>query len=216
MRHRDGAGAVGAWRGRRQARAGGGFGFLSGLLLCALVGVLATSAPLAATRSGPQAGPVPETPNFRRMGTAEGLPSSRVNGLAQDRRGYLWIATDDGLVRYDGAGFRTWRAEPGVIGGMPGNNVQTLFVDRDDTVWMGFDDGQIATLDAQRRQVRPPQAARHQHVGLADARLQLGQGADLEEGQGRAARLPAGAALVGDVGEADGRRHQEAASSRNT
>lgn len=155
MRHRDGAGAVGAWRGRRQARAGGGFGFLSGLLLCALVGVLATSAPLAATRSGPQAGPVPETPNFRRMGTAEGLPSSRVNGLAQDRRGYLWIATDDGLVRYDGAGFRTWRAEPGVIGGMPGNNVQTLFVDRDDTVWMGFDDGQIATLDAQRRQVRP-------------------------------------------------------------
>ena len=126
-----------------------------GLLWMVLAGAPALLADERARPPGAQAGPVPETPQFRHIGTAEGLPSSRINGLAQDRRGYLWIATDDGLVRHDGAGFRTWRAEPGVVGGMPGNNVQTLFIDRDDVIWMGFDDGRLAVLDAERREVQP-------------------------------------------------------------
>src|SRR5687768_15794573 len=56
---------------------------------------------------------VPETPRFRLLGVGDGLPSSKVNALARDRAGYLWIATADGLARHDGVGFRTWRHEPG-------------------------------------------------------------------------------------------------------
>ena len=153
MDHRDGRSAAGVpHHGLRRRVA---------LLRCALSALLLVLAMPLSAMAGAGAGAsmqrplVPETPQFRRIGMAEGLPSSRVNALAQDRAGYLWIATDDGLVRYDGASFRTWRADPGVVGGMPGNSVQTLFIDRDDTVWMGFDDGQLATLDARRRNLRP-------------------------------------------------------------
>ena len=45
---------------------------------------------------------VPELPRFRVLGAEHGLPSSELSRLALDRDGYLWIASGDGLARYDG------------------------------------------------------------------------------------------------------------------
>lgn len=98
---------------------------------------------------------VPETPQFRRIGTEQGLPSSRINGLAQDRAGYLWIATDDGIARFDGLSMRVWRHNPGIVGGMPDNLVNTLHIDREDRVWMSFGKSGVGVIDALRRDVRP-------------------------------------------------------------
>ena len=53
---------------------------------------------------------------------ADGLPSGRVLSLAQDATGYLWVGTDAGLGRYDGAIFSTI---PDVTG-VPGQQVQAL------------------------------------------------------------------------------------------
>jgi signal transduction histidine kinase/ligand-binding sensor domain-containing protein len=39
----------------------------------------------------------------RRLGSEHGLPVASITALAQDARGFLWIATDGGIVRYDGA-----------------------------------------------------------------------------------------------------------------
>src|SRR5687768_12277643 len=65
---------------------------------------------LAGMATGAHAG-LPETPRPRQLSVADGLPSNRINGIAEDRSGYLWIATSDGLSRYDGVDFRTWRVE---------------------------------------------------------------------------------------------------------
>src|SRR5688572_32997773 len=54
---------------------------------------------------------LPETPHPRQFTVANGLPSNRINGIAEDQHGYLWIATSDGLARYDGVDFRIWRVE---------------------------------------------------------------------------------------------------------
>lgn len=40
----------------------------------------------------------------------DGLPSDIVKGCVQDSLGYFWIATDDGLVKYDGIKFTTYQA----------------------------------------------------------------------------------------------------------
>src|SRR3546814_8784989 len=45
---------------------------------------------------------VPETPRLRIIGAAQGLPSTDFFGIARDRDGYIWVATGDGLARYDG------------------------------------------------------------------------------------------------------------------
>jgi signal transduction histidine kinase/ligand-binding sensor domain-containing protein/CheY-like chemotaxis protein len=110
---------------------------------------------LAAGAAGAQ---VPETPLFRTLGTAEGLPSNNVYQLAQDRAGHLWIATGDGLARYDGVGFRVWQHDPAAPDSLPANNVQALHIDAADRLWLGTEGGGLSLMAPDRggfRSFRP-------------------------------------------------------------
>ncbi|QNP41204.1 two-component regulator propeller domain-containing protein [Lysobacter solisilvae (ex Woo and Kim 2020)] len=89
---------------------------------------------------------LPETPRLRQFTVADGLPSNRINGVAEDRAGYLWIATSDGLVRHDGVDFRTWRVEQG----LHDNFVWSVHVDARNRVWFGTHQAGIGVFDAQR------------------------------------------------------------------
>lgn len=94
------------------------------------------------------------TPMFRHFGVADGLPSSIVYKLAEDRDGFVWIGTHDGLARYDGVSFRVWRAIPGDPASIAGNEVSALYVDRNNRVWAGGEGGGLNVLDATRTRFR--------------------------------------------------------------
>ena len=96
------------------------------------------------------AGTSAETPRMRRLGAAEGMPSRMVLALAQDRQGYIWAATDDGLARVDGVGLRVWRNEPDNPDSLPGNEVESLLVDPLDRVWIGSNGVGLSMLDTTR------------------------------------------------------------------
>ena len=113
------------------------------MALAAAVAV-ASLAPQRILRVAPA--PLPETPRLRHYGVAEGLPSSNINALAQDPQGYLWIASDDGLARFDGVGFRIWRHAPDDPASLPGNLVQALHVDARGRVWVGIEGQGLAML----------------------------------------------------------------------
>lgn len=98
---------------------------------------------------------LPMAPVVSSLGVDDGLPSSRINALLTDRLGYLWIATDDGLARYDGVAFRVWQVEPGVEGALPGNSVQSLLVDSRDRVWVAPSEVPPVVLDEARRVFSP-------------------------------------------------------------
>ena len=51
--------------------------------------------------------------NQQQFGVEEGLPQSYIRGITQDKDGFIWIATLDGLSRYDGRGFKNFRSKPG-------------------------------------------------------------------------------------------------------
>ncbi|HEY4581653.1 MAG TPA: two-component regulator propeller domain-containing protein, partial [Lysobacter sp.] len=89
---------------------------------------------------------LPETPRPRQFTVADGLPSNRINDVAQDRAGHLWIATSDGLARFDGVAFRVWRVEQG----LRDNFVWSLAIDAQDRVWIGTRGAGLAMLDARR------------------------------------------------------------------
>ncbi|SMQ94357.1 ligand-binding sensor domain-containing protein [Xanthomonas fragariae] len=91
-----------------------------------------------------------ETPRMRRFGPAEGLPSRMVLALAQDRQGYVWAATSDGLARYDGIGLQVWQHDPHNASSIPGNELETLLVDDRDRVWIGANGSPLSMLDAER------------------------------------------------------------------
>jgi signal transduction histidine kinase/ligand-binding sensor domain-containing protein len=49
---------------------------------------------------------------FKRISTEQGLPQPSVNSILRDSRGFVWMATEDGLSRFDGTEFRTFRHDP--------------------------------------------------------------------------------------------------------
>jgi len=94
---------------------------------------------------------VPEQARFGIVDGSDGLPSTEISGIAQDREGYLWLATGDGLARYDGADFKVWRHDPRDQLALPGNAVQALYIDPDDRIWVSVEGHGVSVLDAARQ-----------------------------------------------------------------
>jgi hypothetical protein len=59
--------------------------------------------------------------------TDKELSSSLINQIYQDRNGFIWIATEDGLNRYDGAKFTIYKHEPNNEHSLAHNFVRTVF-----------------------------------------------------------------------------------------
>jgi len=81
-----------------------------------------------------------ETPHrpirFERAAVEPFLPQSSVYVIHQDRRGFLWFGTREGLGRWDGAEMRSWKATPFAPNTLPGNLVRQLIEDREGNLWV--------------------------------------------------------------------------------
>ncbi|HET6431706.1 hybrid sensor histidine kinase/response regulator [Dyella sp.] len=77
------------------------------------------------------------TPQFRRYGSADGLPSSSVYAVVQDPTGAMWFGTKGGLARYDGVQFETFHHVADDPGSLPHNTVGSLLVDHQGRLWTG-------------------------------------------------------------------------------
>lgn len=88
----------------------------------------------------------PAVPLFDVLGVADGLPSSVVQVVEQDRHGFLWFGTRDGLARYDGVEFRVWRHDPADPGSLPSNDVSAIEIDRDGRLWVGGEAGGVSLM----------------------------------------------------------------------
>lgn len=74
----------------------------------------------------------------------DGLPQDSVNEVVQTPDGYIWSATQEGLVRFDGVRFTVFDANNTV--GI-GSFVFTLLAARDGTLWVGTGGGLLAYRD---------------------------------------------------------------------
>lgn len=97
--------------------------------LAALLGVLvAALVPAAARAQAPRLVRLPGADDLRftRVSVEKGLSHGVVRTVFQDRRGFLWIGTQNGLNHYDGYRFTIYRTEPGVTHSLPGNTVTAI------------------------------------------------------------------------------------------
>lgn len=65
----------------------------------------------------------------------------------QDRRGFLWIGTDDGLNRYDGQYFTVFRNQPGNAASVSGNIITGMLEDKTGVMWITTADGGLTKYD---------------------------------------------------------------------
>ena len=74
---------------------------------------------------------------FREYGSSDGLSNLNVKCLFQDRTGYLWVGTDNGLFRYDGTTFRGF----GHADGLPNTEILSLSESSAGILWVGTNNG---------------------------------------------------------------------------
>src|SRR5215813_10323018 len=96
------------------------------ITVAALLVSLAGSPPLEAQRY-----------NFKFYGQDEGLQNLAVQVILQDREGFLWVGTQNGLFRYDGNRFTGF----GKNDGLPGARIESLHETANGTLWVGTGTG---------------------------------------------------------------------------
>ena len=79
---------------------------------------------------------------FNHLRVENGLTQNTVWCILQDRNGFIWFGTKDGLNRYDGYRFKTFRRDAQRSESSLGNNfIRSLFEDKNGKIWVGTDAG---------------------------------------------------------------------------
>lgn len=86
-------------------------------------------------------GKLPPKLKFNSITVEDGLPNNIVNSIIQDSVGYIWIATDDGLCRFDGKNYKIFRHSLENKNSISNNFIQSLFVDSKGDLWIMTDQG---------------------------------------------------------------------------
>jgi len=76
--------------------------------------------------------------------TADGLPQGSVYSTLQDSQGFVWLATEDGLIRYDGRELLRYAYSPSSGTGLPGNFIWQIVEDAHHDLWLAIKDTGIA------------------------------------------------------------------------
>lgn len=78
---------------------------------------------------------------FTHYQVEDGLSNNAVLCSVQDRYGFMWFGTKDGLNRFDGYSFKVFHSNPNNPNGLGSNYVRALHVDRSHRIWVGTDQG---------------------------------------------------------------------------
>jgi signal transduction histidine kinase/DNA-binding response OmpR family regulator/ligand-binding sensor domain-containing protein len=87
-------------------------------------------------QSAHQEGPL-TTKGWQELTIADGLSQGMIFGLRQDRNGFIWVATKDGLNRYDGHNFTVFTHDPYNPFSLSNNHCPALLLDRRGRLWVG-------------------------------------------------------------------------------
>ncbi len=78
---------------------------------------------------------------FERMSTENGLPSNTIMSIVQDREGFLWVGTYNGVCRFDGYRFKSVFPSSAKNTTPRSNQVSSMLADDSGRIWVGMIDG---------------------------------------------------------------------------
>lgn len=88
--------------------------------------------------------------SFIHYSTGSGLLSNQVNTIVQDAEGYMWIGTTDGLQRFDGNRYKTFRHNAKDPASIPSNPVWQLLQDNNKNLWVLMADGRVGIFNTKK------------------------------------------------------------------
>jgi ligand-binding sensor domain-containing protein len=84
---------------------------------------------------------------FEHLTVRDGLSQSTVMSILQDSQGYLWLATESGLDRYDGYSIREYRRQRGDADGLASDYVWSIAEDASHDLWLATIGGGVERWD---------------------------------------------------------------------
>src|SRR3954470_19475426 len=109
---------------------------------------------------------------FSHLGTHEGLASNDVVAVQQDKRGFIWMGTFNGLQRYDGARLLTFRHKADDTTSIPVNSVMAMQMDKKERLWLLCDNYKIGYFDITKFKYYPVKIrAGQEAISKAEKRL---------------------------------------------
>lgn len=90
---------------------------------------------------------VASTPEPEYLTVRNGLPQGFINSIIQDRKGFVWLATRDGLCRYDGTRFRIFTHVPQDDHSLSFSSIYGIQEDRGGKLWIRTENNHIDRFD---------------------------------------------------------------------
>lgn len=78
---------------------------------------------------------------FHYLQIEDGLPQNTINAIAKDQFGFMWFGTNNGICRYDGYSFETFKADEKQANSLPDNMVSAIEPGNDGKLWIGSSNG---------------------------------------------------------------------------
>src|SRR5262245_11633332 len=75
---------------------------------------------------------------FQHLSIDNGLSQGLIGKIVQDKHGFLWFATKDGLNRYDGYGFKIYRPDINDSTSLADNHIYEVVADKRGLLWIVF------------------------------------------------------------------------------
>ena len=88
---------------------------------------------------------------FERLTINDGLSQSNAQQIIQDKEGFMWIATQDGLNQFDGYDFTVYRNDPNDNNSISGNRIESIIEDNQGTIWIATYYNGICAFDKATR-----------------------------------------------------------------
>jgi ligand-binding sensor domain-containing protein len=73
---------------------------------------------------------------FHNLSIQDGLSENSINAVIEDKKGFMWIATQDGLNKYDGYRFTIYNSNPDDSFSVSHRNAKRLFIDSKNRLWI--------------------------------------------------------------------------------
>ena len=84
----------------------------------------------------------------------DGLSQGFISAIVQDKQGFMWFGTSDGLNKYDGYTFTVFHHDPANPASIAGDDISCLFADSKERLWIGFRGRGIDVFDPERNTFR--------------------------------------------------------------
>lgn len=108
---------------------------------------------------------------FKHYSISDGISNSNITDILQDKRGYIWIGTTDGLNRFDGYDFKVYKKNPFDQTTIGGNYIRCLYEDKQGHLWVGLLNGIVSKFDPKVEEFTNYLCVQNESNTLADGEI---------------------------------------------